>query len=250
MTLDTTFFLFAVPAVVFAGISKAGFASGAAFAATALLALVVEPRLALGFMLPLLLLIDAATLPPYWRKWDWPAARLLILGSLPGTALGIVLYSIADADALRILIGVMAVGFVAFQLARAQGWLRAATRPAGTGAGLVAGAVAGFTSFVSHAGGPPVAIYLISHRLAKTASQATTVVVFLVMNIAKVVPYAVLGLFTAETLWANLLLAPAALLGAWLGVRAHRIVPERLFVGVSYVLLAATGTKLIWDALT
>jgi uncharacterized membrane protein YfcA len=250
MTLDTTFFLFAVPAVVFAGISKAGFASGAAFAATALLALVVEPRLALGFMLPLLLLIDAATLPPYWRKWDWPAARLLILGSLPGTALGIVLYSIADADALRILIGVMAVGFVVFQLARAQGWLRAATRPAGTGAGLVAGAVAGFTSFVSHAGGPPVAIYLISHRLAKTASQATTVVVFLVMNIAKVVPYAVLGLFTAETLWANLLLAPAALLGAWLGVRAHRIVPERLFVGVSYGLLAATGTKLIWDALT
>ena len=201
-------------------------------------------------MLPLLLLIDAATLPPYWRAWDWPAARLLILGSLPGTALGIWLYSLADADALRILIGVFAVGFVVFQLARARRWLRDAARPAGTGAGLLAGAAAGFTSFVSHAGGPPLAIYLISLRLAKTASQATTVVVFFVMNIMKVVPYAVLGLFTAETLWANLLLAPAALLGAGVGVRAHRIVPERLFVALSHVLLVATGAKLIWDALT
>jgi uncharacterized protein len=250
MTLDTTFFLFAVPAVVFAGISKAGFASGAAFAATAVLALAVEPQLALGFMLPLLLLIDAATLPPYWRKWDWPAARLLILGSLPGTALGIWLYSLADADALRMLIGVIAVGFVVFQLARARGWLHTAAQAAGTGAGLAAGAAAGFTSFVSHAGGPPLAIYLIALGLAKTASQATTVVVFLVMNLMKVVPYAVLGLFTAETLLANLLLAPAALLGAWLGVRAHRIVPEPLFVALSHALLVATGAKLIWDALT
>lgn len=250
MILDTTFFLVAVPAVMFAGISKGGFGSGAAFAATPLLALVVDPRLALGFMLPLLMLIDVATLRPYWRKWNWPAARLLMLGSLPGTALGVALYSVANADLFRFLIGTMALGFVAFQMARARGLVRPAARPAGTGAGLAAGAVAGFTSFVSHAGGPPVAIYLLSQRLAKTAFQATTVVVFFVVNITKAVPYAALGLFTAETLWANLLLAPAALTGAWLGVRAHRIMPERVFFGIAYVLLAITGSKLIWDALT
>jgi hypothetical protein len=250
MTLDTTFFLVAVPAVIFAGISKGGFGSGAAFAATPLLALVVDPRLALGFMLPLLMLIDVATLRPYWRKWDWPAARLLMLGSLPGTALGVALYAVANADLFRFLIGAMALGFVAFQLARARGWVRPAARPAGTSAGFIAGAVAGFTSFVSHAGGPPVAMYLLSQRLAKTAFQATTVVVFFVVNITKAVPYAALGLFTAETLWANLLLAPAALMGAWLGVRAHRIVPERVFFGIAYTLLAITGSKLIWDALT
>jgi uncharacterized membrane protein YfcA len=250
MNLDVNFFLVAVPAVMFAGISKGGFGSGAAFAATPLLALVVDPRLALGFMLPLLMLIDVATLRPYWRKWHWPSARLLMLGSLPGTALGVALYSVANADVFRFLIGVMALGFVAFQMARARGLVRPAARPAGTGAGLVAGAVAGFTSFVSHAGGPPVAIYLLSQRLAKTAFQATTVVVFFVVNLTKAGPYAALGLFTPETLWANLLLAPAALAGAWLGVRAHRIMPERVFFGIAYTLLAITGTKLIWDALT
>jgi uncharacterized membrane protein YfcA len=249
MELDLTFFLLAVPAVVFAGISKGGFGSGAAFAATPILALVVDPRLALGFMLPLLMLIDVATLRPYWRKWSWRDARLLMIGSLPGTALGVALYSVANADVFRFLIGAMAVGFVAFQLARARGLIRGAERPAGTVAGFVAGIVAGFTSFVSHAGGPPVAMYLLSQRLTKTAFQATTVLVFFVVNITKAAPYAFLGIFTAETLWANVLLAPAALAGAWLGVKAHRIVPERVFFGITYVLLAITGTKLIWDAL-
>jgi hypothetical protein len=250
MVLDLTFFLLAVPAVIFAGISKGGFGSGAAFAATPILALVVDPRLALGFMLPLLMLIDVATLGPYWRKWSWPDAKLLVLGSLPGVALGVALYAVANADVFRFLIGAMALGFVLFQMGRARGLIRASERPAGTGAGLLAGLVAGFTSFVSHAGGPPVAMYLLSQRLSKTAFQATTVLVFWAVNITKAVPYAFLGIFTAETLWANVLLAPAALLGAWLGVKAHRIVPERIFFAITYVLLAMTGTKLIWDALT
>jgi uncharacterized membrane protein YfcA len=249
MELDATFFLLAVPAVIFAGISKGGFGSGAAFAATPILALVIDPRLALGFMLPLLMLIDVATLGPYWRKWSWPDAKLLVLGALPGVVLGVALYKVANADVFRFLIGAMAVGFVAFQIGRARGLIRASERPAGMAAGLLAGVVAGFTSFVSHAGGPPVAMYLLSQRLTKTAFQATTVLVFWAVNISKAVPYAFLGIFTAETIWANVLLAPAALLGAWLGVKAHRLVPERVFFGITYVLLAITGTKLIWDAL-
>ena len=56
LTFDLFFFLVAGPAVFFAGVSKAGFGSGAAFAAATILALVVEPGLALGVMLPLLML--------------------------------------------------------------------------------------------------------------------------------------------------------------------------------------------------
>ena len=91
LTLDLFFFLVAGPAVLFAGISKAGFGSGAAFASASILALVVEPGLALGVMLPLLMLIDVSSLKPYWRKWSTPDVRLLIIGGLLvgfGTRLG------------------------------------------------------------------------------------------------------------------------------------------------------------------
>jgi uncharacterized membrane protein YfcA len=110
--------------------------------------------------------------------------------------------------------------------------------------------VTGFTSFVSHAGGPPAAVYLLSKRLTKTEYQATTVLIFWVINIAKFIPYAFLGMFTLETALANLILAPFALAGAWLGVAAHRLVSERFFFGLTYVLLSVTGCKLIWDGLT
>lgn len=248
--LTLGFFLVAIPAVVFAGVSKGGFGSGAAFAAAAILALVIEPGAAIGLMLPLLMLIDLATLRPYWRKWNGAAARLLILGAIPGTALGAALYSVADADHFRILIGAISLGFVIWQLLGKAGKIPVAERPIPPAGGLLAGAVAGLTSFISHAGGPPAAVYLLSLRPGKTEFQATTVITFWAINIFKMVPYAFLGIFTLQTLWADLLLAPFALLGAWLGVRAHVIVPERAFFALTYVLLAITGTKLIWDGLT
>ncbi|WP_424985916.1 sulfite exporter TauE/SafE family protein [Microbulbifer sp. S227A] len=248
--LNLAFFALAAPAVLFAGISKGGFGSGAAFASASILALVLEPGEALAIMLPLLMLIDLATLGPYWAKWSWPDCRVLILGGLPGVGVGALLYRAADADVLRFLIGSISIAFVAWQMARRKGLIRVSRREGGTAVGLFAGLVTGFTSFVSHAGGPPAAVYLLSRGLTKNQFQATTVLVFWVINVAKFVPYAFLGMFTLQTALADLLLAPVAVLGAWLGVRAHRVVSEQLFFGITYVLLAITGSKLIFDALT
>jgi len=249
LELSAGFFAVAAPAVVFAGVSKGGFGSGAAFASATILALILEPGQALGVMLPLLMLIDLASLRPYWRRWHWPDARLLILGGVPGVVLGVALYRVADADAMRLLIGGISVLFVVWQVAQRSGRIHPVRRRLPGWAGLLVGVVTGFTSFVSHAGGPSAAVYLLSQRLDKTGYQASTVLIFWVLNIVKFVPYAWLGMFTWQTAAANLALAPFALLGTWLGVRAHRIVPERVFFGLTYVLLLVTGGKLIWDGL-
>ncbi|NSY37927.1 sulfite exporter TauE/SafE family protein [Leisingera sp. ANG59] len=247
---DAMFFVFAIPAVVFAGVSKGGFGSGAAFASASILALVLEPGMALALMLPLLMLIDVANLKPYWGRWNLRASMLLIGGGLPGVALGAWLYAAVDADVMRVLIGVVSVGFVLWQLRARLGLRLAAEAPLSTGAGALAGLAVGFTSFVSHAGGPPAAVYLLSLKLRKTEYQASTVLIFWAINIAKAVPYAGLGMFTRETLTLDLMLAPFALLGAWLGVKLHHSIPERWFFALTYVLLTVTGAKLIWDGLT
>ena len=250
MLWDFSFFAIAGPAVVFAGISKGGFGSGAAFASASILALVLTPGQALGLMLPLLMLMDVATLRPYWGKWHWPSARLLIIGAVPGVILGAFVYRVANDDVIRFLIGAMSVLFVVWQIGRARGWIKLSEHALPKSAGLVAGAGAGFTSFVSHAGGPPAAIYMLSLKLTKTQFQANTVVVFWVVNTLKALSYGMLGIFTFDLLLVDLALAPFALLGAWIGVKAHYLVPENLFFGITYVLLAVTGTKLIFDALS
>ncbi len=250
LELNWLFFAVAVPAVTFAGISKGGFGSGAAFAASAILALIIEPGAALGVLLPLLMLIDVTTLRPYWKRWSWPDARALMVGGVPGVALGVALYRVADADMLRLFIGVISVGFVVWHWGQRAGLIRQFTRRLPVWAGVLAGFVSGFTSFISHAGGPPTAIYLLSQGMHKTTYQATTVLTFWAINIAKSIPYAFLGMFTLETALADLVLAPFALIGAGLGVRAHRAMPDAVFFAVTYVLLTLAGSKLIWDALT
>lgn len=244
------FFAIALPAVMFAGISKAGFGSGAAFASSSILAIVLPPGQALGIMLPLLMLIDAASLKPYWKRWSWPEARALMLGGLPGVALGAALYKVTNDDAIRLLIGLISISFVAWQVSVKRGWIRLGGHPLPESGGYWAGLIAGFTSFVSHAGGPPAAVYLLGRHLDKTTYQASTVLVFWAINLFKAVPYSFLGIFTLQTILADLYLAPAALIGAWLGVRAHHRIPDWAFFALAYVLLSCTGAKLIWDALT
>lgn len=249
MPQDPVFWLVAGFGVLIAGISKAGFGSGAAFAATAILALVVEPGLALGLMLPLLMIVDVAALRAYWGKWDWRVARRVCLGAVPGVALAALVFRLTDPNVFRFLIGAVALTFVAFQFARARGWVTVRPRPYPPAVGVATGGVAGFTSFVSHAGGPPVLVYMLSLGLPKTTFQATTVLIFWVINVLKAVPYLALGFLDAGSAWIVAALAPVALLGAWIGVRANRMVPEKMFFAVTYALLIGAGVKLIADAL-
>ena len=250
LELDATFFALAVPAVLLAAISKGGFGSGAGFMAAPMLALVLEPAQAIGLMLPLLMLMDVTGLKAYWRGWSWPHARLLMVGMVPGVVAGALFFSVVSADGIRLLVGGIALGFVVFQVARGRGWLRPGRGFDTPAWGRVWGAVSGFTSFVSHAGGPPASMYLLATDLDKTRYQATTVIVFWWVNLLKFPLYFLLGMFSLQSAQANLLLAPVAVAGVLLGARAHRLMSDRLFFSITYVLLTLTGTKLIWDALT
>jgi len=185
----------------------------------------------------------------YWRKWDLRVAGVLIAGAVPGILVGMLLYGVADPALFKLFIGLVAVGFVLWQLAKARHWIKPPKRELGTGAGLFWGAITGVTSFISHAGGPPAAVYMLSKRMDKTTYQASSVLTFWAVNLMKLGPYAFVGIFSKQTFLADLTLIPAAISGVLIGAWMHRKVPERLFFGLAYLFLVITGSKLIWDAL-
>jgi uncharacterized membrane protein YfcA len=119
-------------------------------------------------MLPSLMLMDVVSLEPYWGKWLKKEALYLALGG--------------------VAIGAIILLFVFWQFVQSRQWVRPAAKTLPEWVGLLSGG-AGFTSFVSHAGGPPAAIYLLSSRPSKTQYQATTVTVFWIINVAKAIPY-------------------------------------------------------------
>lgn len=250
MEFDATFLAVAIPAVLISGLSKGGFGGGVGFVSTPLLALVMEPAKAAGLMLPLLMLMDLGSLPPYWRKWSWPEALRLMAGMVPGVVIAALTFHMVSADGVRLMVGSIAVAFVVFQILRDNGLLRPAGHFAAPVWGWFWGAVTGFTSFASHAGGPPASMYLLATGIDKLRYQATTVIAFWWCNLIKVPPYLMLGMFDADGAKAGLMLAPVALAGVGIGVWAHRRVSEVWFFRLTYGLLLATGLKLIWDALT
>lgn len=251
MLTDPAFWMIAVPGVIIAGIAKGGFSGGAAFVATPMLALSVGPTNAAAIMLPLLMVMDAIAVRAYWGKWSAPDARLMILGAIPGIALGTVLFGVVDERIVKAALGLMAVGFVAFMVARSRAWIAVKHNTALSKArASFWGGVCGFTSFVAHAGGPPASMHLLSRSFAKTEYQATHVIVFAAINAMKLPCYAALGLFIPGNLTASLALAPIAALGIGIGVIAHRKVPDRWFFAVIYTCLTIVGVKLIAESLT
>ncbi|WP_439136746.1 sulfite exporter TauE/SafE family protein [Roseicyclus sp.] len=248
--LEGWIFGLAALGALLAGISKGGFGGSLGFAGSAILAIVIEPGVALALMLPVLMAIDVAAVRAYWGRWDKPSAGAILTGAVPGLALGAALFSIVSADAIRVLIGVVAVGFPLFRIALARGLI--APRPTGFDRrkGWVAGIGVGFTSFVAHAGGPPFAVFMLGQGgIDKTRYHATSVIVFWVVNAMKAALYTMLGLFSWQLLGWSAALIPFALLGTLIGVKAHKLIPERAFFMVAYTALMLTGLKLLWDGL-
>ena len=79
---------------------------------------------------------------------------------------------------------------------------RAVGPPAARWVGSACATVSGFTSFVAHAGSPPIAFYVLPLRLAPIVYTATMAVFFAAVNLSKWVPYAWLGLIETVRLLA------------------------------------------------
>lgn len=249
MDLDLAAWALLSLAVIVAGVSKGGFGAGVGFLATPLMALVISPVMAVGVMLPILILMDQIGMATYWRKWRWATVWPAALAAVGGIGLGLLVFGRVPPDALRLGLGVIAILFTAFVFARARGWAPQVSGPRAARAGLC-GAAAGFTSAISHAGGPPITIYLLGEKLGKTEYQASSVLLFWVINLVKLGPFVLIGAVTPETLETSATLAPAAVAGVLAGVWLHRRVPERLFLRFMVVALLITGTKLCWDGLS
>ena len=242
---EPLFWALAVPAVLLMGLSKSGFATGFGALAVPLMALAVPVPQAAAVMMPLLLAMDAATLQHLFRHPDWRLLRLLLPWGLAGTLVGWAAFGLLSARAVSALTGALALAFVAHQVLRH----RAPTRPASRWVGGLCAASSGFTSFISHSGGPPMLAYLLPQRLPPLVFSATMAVFFAALNASKWVPYALLGLIDWSNMLSALLLLPLAPVGVWIGVwLTHRIAPT-WFYRIAWTGMTLTGAKLLWDGL-
>lgn len=242
---DATFYLLAVPAVILLGISKSGFGAGFGSLAVPMMALSVTVPQAAAILMPVLLLMDLMGMAAFRRHVDIALLRFLLPFGLLGVVIGAVLFKMLDARVVAGIVGGVTLLFLAQRLLFPP---RPDSPPAPRWLGMVLTATSGFTSFIAHAGGPPINMYVIPMRLSPVIFTGTMAFFFFFINLSKWIPYAWLGLLDWRNLATSLVLLPLAPLGVWIGVRiAHRIDPQ-LFYRLIYVGMFLTGCKLLWDA--
>ena len=241
------FWISAVAAVVFLGISKAGFGGGAGFLATPLMSLFIPVADAAALLLVLLIIIDFVMLPHYRHHFHRPSLTVLLIGALIGILFGAFLFTAFSENerVLRVFIGVIALAYVVYYTFGLSERFNLGESRYFTPIGIIAGIAAGFTSTLAHAGGPPATIFLLPQKHKKEVFVGTLALLFTIVNLVKLIPYSFLGLLKVGNITTILLLSPFCYIGARLGIYLNQRFNPLWFTRIIYILLFLTGLQLL-----
>jgi uncharacterized membrane protein YfcA len=241
MTFEPLQWIFAALGAFMVGVSKSGITGLSILSVALFTHIFPSSKQASGIVLPLLIFGDFVAVLSYRRHTQWHYLWRLFPFTAAGVVLGyFALGAVSDRHA-RLMIGIIIVALAALSYWRRyrsnqsdpdgnhRSWVFAAA----------VGVVAGFITLVANAAGPLMAIYLVSMRLPKMEYVGTAAVFFMCLNLFKVPFMVSLGLITVHSFGFNLLLAPAVVIGAfvgrWLVVRVNQALFDKLVLFLSAV---------------
>jgi uncharacterized membrane protein YfcA len=228
-------------AALLVGFSKTA-VSGANTISLAVFAAVLPARASTGVLLPLLIAGDLLAVLTYRRHAHWPTLWRLFPAVAAGVVVGTVFLMWAGDEIVR-----TSIGSILLLMAALTVWRRrtadtaaepdAVTTRAGRIKARTYGVLGGFTTMVANAGGPVMAMYLLSAGFRKLGFLGTSAFFFLIVNVSKVPFSAGLGLIDGRSLLLDaalvLFVVPGALLGKWALRRINQRLFERLVIAAT-----------------
>jgi len=203
----------------------------------------------LKFVIPMFVLLDfAAALRTGLKFRESIAMRelaWLVPAMFAGIASGVFLLVRLPAEIILIALGIFVFGYglyltrgrePKFKLRRA--WA------------LPIGAFGGVISALFGAAGPMYVVYLGARGLNPAQIRSTMSVVFVITTGARIVLFAIAGLFAQDGVFtAAVILAIPMLIGLWLGHRLHGNMPRQRLLQVIGAILIVSGGSLIVRAI-
>jgi uncharacterized membrane protein YfcA len=191
------------------------------------------------------LLIQLATIRTVLPAMRWAVLKPYVIGGLAGTPFGVLVLRVTEPRVIVVGIGLLLVGYAGYMLSRialrlAPPVLRAGpAADAGIGfAGGVLGGIGGFS-------GALPAMWGDLKGLRKDEARAIFQPFIVLMQIVAALGLLFAGFYDAESARTLLMVLPALALGAWLGVRAYKVIPAEGFRVVLLGLLLLSGLSLV-----
>jgi hypothetical protein len=227
------------------GLAKGGF-GGLGALLTPILALVLPVALAVGVLLPMLMVGDVFALYMYWKEWDSDLVKRMLPAGVVGALAGTALLSWLSPDGLRIILGVFVLVLVGYKFVsdRIQA-LRYEPRvwhaPA---ASLLAGVASGMFNY----GGPAFSSYLLLQKLKARPFIATTAIYFALLNLIKVPGFLYTGVLNVPLLFSLWWVFPFIPLGIWVARAMLTRLSPSAFEWLIILLLIFSSVWLFWQS--
>jgi len=177
------------------------------------------------------------------HQFDKKNLTILIPAGVLGVGIGWLTASYLSDTVVTLLIGLLGVSFCLNVWLRKQANFEA--KQPSTLKGLFWGTLSGFTSFVAHAGAPPYQIYTLPQKMPRLVFAGTTTLLFACVNLAKVVPYAMIEPFTVAMVKSSLQFLPLALVGTVVGKFGVQALSDRWFYRLVQIALFLICLQLI-----
>ena len=227
-TLTTFQWAILAVAALCIGLSKTG-VQGLMLLVVPYMAMAFGAKASTGVILPMLCMADIVAVAYYKRIADWKVVAKLLPTAVLGFLLAILVDRLIPTEGFRQLMGwtlalALAVMLWSELYGKENRWLKKWWYSA------LFGLLGGFTTMIGNAAGPVMSVYLLSMRKEKMEYIGINAWFFLVVNLLKVP----LQIFVWENIsWSsfslNLLMLPIIGVGAWLGIRVVKLLPERAF---------------------
>ena len=213
-----------------------------------ILAGVLGPAQATGFVVPLLILGDLIGLAFYRSHADWRIIVRVIPGVLVGFVLTALMFIFVPPTGVARIVGALILLSLFLELrrrilARRQEDPDAPHVPDHRIVTAMYGALAGMTTMGANAGGTAMSIYLIRLRVPMLAFMGTAAWFFFITNVCKVPFVLGLGYLTWDSLRFDLWFIPPLVVGALLGTFAFRRMTPEWFTRIA---LSLSGIAAVW----
>jgi len=206
-----------------------------------IVAAVLGPAPAAGFMVPLLIVGDLIALASYRQHADWQLLRRLIPGVLGGFVLTALVFWLLPGSLLNRVLGVLLLITAGLEVWRLRGNVTGTAGMSRWGAAFF-GTLTGLTTMAANAGGAAMTLYLVKMRVPMLTFLGTSTWFFAILNVLKVPPLIALGLLTSGSALTSAWFVPAMVAGALVGRWAVPHLNERTFtwIGLGLTVLGAT----------
>ncbi len=223
----TDWFLIALSAVLI-GMSKTG-VPGVSMVVVPVLAMIFGGKQSTGVLLPILIMADLFGVMVYHRDAEWKYLFRALPWAFAGLILALWIGNLVNDQQFKRIIAVTVFISIGLMVWKDKG-IRNTVVPEQWWFAALMGIAGGFATMIGNVAGPVMAIYLLAMHLPKNSFIGTTAWFFAIINLTKL-PLQIFAWqnISPAILLIDLLVLPFIAVGAWLGMRVVKAIPDQTY---------------------